>query len=838
MDWSTLTLQHQAYLGLAPAAVTLCAVLLFFGSRHGMAMRWAAFGLRMLAIAVVVFLLAVPMTTEETTRRFEPAGTWRLLLSGATAPGDATDYCEEPETFVARVRQALDGEHPPARCEVYGDGESARWAQRWITALGVPCSLFQSTASSTQVSTLVSMDAPRALQPGEPLSFSLKVSGAGEVNVSVDGKPAESRRDGDKVSHAGLALPSGRHVIEAVLLDAGGTVTQRIGQVLRVSEKPKLLLLGLDDARAAEATALAPNFDAMRCAIRDFSSERLHNVQVVLATLDALDALKTTQAFALSSFVGRGGGLYTTGDGAKQVAPDYLPAEVKKLLPVTLLPEAKADQPDTPPVEDRPVVTEIAKVSVCFVIDRSGSMDAQVGNQGVTRWQVAVKGVSESLSKLLTVEARASVMTFTLEQKWQAKPGIFLAHNRAQMITTLDRLQADQKYDEAFYNTDIYAAVKAAIAVMEKEPSAVKLIIMLTDGADRPANSAAGLKHSDLSDLAVSKNINIVAIGIGEAFGGEGPESAGARKVIRELATKPGFAFMPSSDEDAAKAHVIFVNSVETAFQTFDDKKKREEEDRQRKLKELADKMKEPPKVDMLKGIFALTLSPMGSELFGAAVLPQPAPKVQWYARHIPKAEAAIALGLATDDAQAPAALAFGAYSLGRVAFWSAGTDVQSLGEVAGWAKFPALFAASLRWLTPRDVPDLRLVAEATPEGIRLTDPIEEAVCFLSRDGKTLACTLRDDVLIGEGGPIPEGAWIVLEQLGGQTRELGDTYVAAVPPDSSRFEPVITPPGQSALQVREPSVSTKIRVAEMPILYLVALLLIVLPLERLVRRRS
>lgn len=837
MDWSTLALEYPHRLWLLPIIAAALVVPALWGNRHDRATRTAALAVRLVCVLLVGLLIAEPVVTETDTRRFEPVQPWRLVLADAAPDPALVDFHESPEVFAARVRQALDAGVPPSRCEVFGTGAEARAAARAVASMGVPCRLVGPPPPDLSGVTAV-LEAPAELQPGETWQVAARWSGEGRPVLRLADAGLAFTQQGAELRAQGPALPAGRHVLEFELQGTDGRVLQRTGRTIRVGDKPVMLLLGLEDARAAEAVALAPAFDHRRCTVRELAADQLQGAQIVLASIEALYRLDSKQAYHLAGFVARGGGLFVTGDGAKHVPPEFLPDDVIGLLPVRLLPEPKPDTPPDPPVEDRPTIEEIAKVSVCFVLDRSNSMNAAIVTRAgqTTRWQVAVKGVSDSLAKL-SIDARASVMTFTLKQTWQAKPQVFLPFNQEQMSERLRKLRGDEEYDESFYNTDIYAAVKGAIDVMEKEPSAIKLIIMMTDGADRPANTAAGLRHSDLRDAAVGKGINIVAIGIGDAFA-DSVDGFGARQVILDLATKPEFAFMPATSEDAARAHAIFVNSVETAFKAFDDKKAREEEARRKRLQEQTDQQNEPPRIDTLQGVFALALTPLGASLLGEQSLGARPPRMAWFARNQPRAGAAVALTLVEAGDPAPAALAFGAHGLGRTAFWAAGTKVESLGEVAGWAEFPALFAAALRWLTPRPVAEPRLIGDAASTGVGILDPLEEAA-YTARDaaGRDTALQLKDGRLIPQD-PLASGPWEIMETVGAQSRRIGDVYVALAEQPVAAMVAVDEPAGANELVALPPVLQRRVVMARQPVLYLVLALLMLLCVERVARRRS
>ncbi|MCC6463740.1 MAG: VWA domain-containing protein, partial [Planctomycetes bacterium] len=592
--------------------------------------------------------------------------------------------------------------------------------------------------------------------------------------------------------------------------------------------KARLLVVGFGREQVGQLAALLPNFE-LDLQPGPLLPAMLEGAAVVVMAVPALAALDAGGAGALARFVARGGGLLVSGDGAKQVAPDQLAQGAREVLPVRLVAEAREKPPD-PKLEETPGIAEVAKVSVCYVLDRSASMDAPIGTTQTTRWQVAVKGVSESL-KQLSIDARAAVMTFTLAQQWEAKPQVFLPVHREQMGKKLAAKTGDNEYAELGFNTDIYAAVKAALTELRNEPSAVKMLIVMTDGADRPANARDGRLLSALREEAVAASINVVAIGIGDAFVGEGPDALSARRCIQDLATKPEFAYMPGDAADALNAHTIFVSSVETAFKAYDDKQKREEEERRRRLEEQIRQQQEPPRVDTAPGVFPVTLPSAGQTL--TAALPDPAPRLGWYARNLPRADAAVALGVADERLPGAAVFALRGYGLGRTAFWAAGVSSDALAELAGWQGLPALMAQAVRWLQPREMPELRLVADASPEGIRLLDVSPEAEYLLRRAGGDQTLQRRNDWLSGDA-PLAEGFASVIERIGQEERTVGDVFLAPRPAaGATEPEPAVfdnaQPPRPAATQLLDESG---------PLLALLALLLMLLPLERVVRRRS
>ncbi|MBX3458894.1 MAG: VWA domain-containing protein [Planctomycetes bacterium] len=841
-DLSRIELANpDALLGATVVGVMLVAVFAF-PRRHSRGTVALAGAVRLLALGALLFALAGLVEVRDETRATQRAGVWRLLLDDTAPAAHATDFRETSLAFTNRVRNAFAEWTEPERVEIWGDYEQASRARDMVAALGVPTTAHWPDDRPERKPALLGIDAPRVLEPGEVAQLRVVINPPGAtLKLYLDGAELPH----DKGTAALQSDKPGRHVIEAVLLDESGAEVQRMGHVLRVSESPTLLLLGLQPGQTKRATEIARNWRTEEVALESFSAARLADdarpVSVVLTSVDALYRMGGTQVNALSQWVARGGGLFVTGDGAKFVAPEYMPAEARALLPVALQKEGKPPEPEDPPVEEEIVKAEVAKVSILFVLDRSLSMDAPVNKRpkAPTRWQVAVKGVAESLRYVQGGEERPSealatrvgVLAFTLHRNWLEKPRVFLPFDRSHIQTRLERLRGDRDFDELGYNTDIYAAMEEAIEVMRAEPSAVKVIVMLSDGADRRANTVAGKRHSDLRERAIAQGINIYSIGLGSEFDGNEPDAVSARAVISDLATKREFARIPGSSEEAEKAHVIFVETVETAYQAYDNQKKKEEEDRKRRLEEQKARDLEPPKVDVLPGEFALQLTQPGAALFGADALPKPAPRAAWYARSNPRPEAAVALQLDADNT--PPALAFHAWGAGRVGFWAVGNEPESLGEITGWADFPAILAASLRWLTPREVPDVRLVGEASPDGIVLLDPLDGAEYFLRAD-RDIPLALADGKLTGE---LPLGPAQVIERLGDEERAIGDVYLVPRVESQGAALLVADIPGAAAPPRAAVTLITRTPLHGAAVA-LCALFLILMPIERVIRRRS
>lgn len=828
---SDIILSEPARLWFA-GACGLVALLagLAVGQRHPRWSRVVSGAGRLAALALVGVVLASPSVEATSEKRFQPQGEWFLQLTGQQQLRREHYYIETPEDFAARVRKALAEGRPPARVVVNGLYDEANYARGLMDAMGIPCEVHYYKEMTGEQSLLGEIRGPVIAQPGEALEATIEVFGASphKLVAKIDGRDAGPIRNGRL---PGVGLTSGRHVISVELLDGNNEVLQRVGHVVRVGAPPRLLAVGLDAAAFEQLAKLAPNFTRKAVEPRELSKALLLESEVVVMPVNVGVRMTSAQSRELAQFVANGGGLYITGDGAAQTNQAYLDNTFRDLLPVSLLNQKQEPPPDNP-IKQQDGESDVAAVSMVFVIDRSNSMNATIKG-GVTRWQVAVESVKQAMNKLDPWD-RAGVLSFTLSQNWQVRPKVIAPFDRELIAKRLLALKTDEQYDKVGYNTDIYKATQEAINVIEQERSAVKVVVVLTDGGDRDNDDGTVRDHHKLAELAISKGINIYALGIGSEFTGADHYSEAAKKVIRGLATKEEFSYIAPDQDAAATAQVVFVRAVEFAYKAYDDKMKEREREKERRPVEPKD-----PKVDVLEGKFPIEFTPVGRQLFGMRDLPEPAPRLLKYARCRIKPSSALALAFSPPEGEAsPVALALRSSGLGRVAFWASGSDASSLGEVAKWEEYPRLVAQTLRWLIPREDPQPRLVGGATTQGIGLLDPIDEASYFLRANGRELAVEQREGVLRALQGELPEGDFEIVERVGTSQRVIGDVFLARVAAVTSRQVPVDNAPALPALVSAPTEISTRREPAVHVAVACLAAMLCLMPLERLVRRRT
>jgi hypothetical protein len=108
----------------------------------------------------------------------------------------------------------------------------------------------------------------------------------------------------------------------------------------------------------------------------------------------------------------------------------------------------------------------------------------------------------------------------------------------------------------------------------------------------------------------------------------------------------------------------------------------------------------------------------------------------------------------------------------------------------------------------------------------------------LERGEDRIALTVNEGNLVAPHGALPEGAFSLVEERMGSTREVADVFIAAPPPDASSFEAVREIMDSGGLAATDPITTTVAASSRTAVLYLCVFLLILLSADRLVRRRA
>lgn len=246
----------------------------------------------------------------------------------------------------------------------------------------------------------------------------------------------------------------------------------------------------------------------------------LPDVRVTAAEKDDTGLTRAGQA-ALVEYVQQGGGLLTTG-GVFGLAPEYAGTPIARAIPVEI--------EDRGHVEDPPV-------SLAIMLDRSGSMMAQVG--GHTKLELALEaslGAAEVLRPTDFV-ALASVDT---ETHWDIPLG-----PQARLPELRDAVRRVPPGGGGIY---VYTALKDAYAALEHQRTPIRHVILFSDTADSEQQTdgcpydygggscGSGKTAESLAKEARAKGITTTVVGIGD-------EGAQDTPFLRRLAASAGGRF-------------------------------------------------------------------------------------------------------------------------------------------------------------------------------------------------------------------------------------------------------------------------------------------------------
>ena len=247
----------------------------------------------------------------------------------------------------------------------------------------------------------------------------------------------------------------------------------------------------------------------------------LSDVRVTAAEKDDSGLTRAGQQ-ALVEYVQQGGGLLTTG-GVFGLAPEYAGTPIARAIPVEI--------EDRGHVEDPPV-------SLAIMLDRSGSMMAQVG--GHTKLELALEasiGAAEVLRPTDFV-ALASVDT---ETHWDIPLG-----PQSRLPEYRDAVRRVPPGGGGIY---VYTALKDAYAALESQKTPIRHVILFSDTADSEQQTESciydygvdacnntGKTAEKLAKEARAKGITTTVVGIGD-------EEAHDTPFLRRLAAASGGRF-------------------------------------------------------------------------------------------------------------------------------------------------------------------------------------------------------------------------------------------------------------------------------------------------------
>ena len=430
--------------------------------------------------------------------------------------------------------------------ETTGDAfEAAQFAQASGAQI-VVIPLVQTTGQAdAQVS---AVSAPAHLRQGE--QFSLKVTVDSTVNQNADVRVWA----GDAQAYSGqLSLRKGTNHFELPLTaGAPGFASYRVqispasdamyqnnemATFAQIAGPPKVLLVknpaprdNVDESKELMAALTASDMVVQVVTPIDLPSELTTLSEygsVVLVDVPAGD-LSPRQMTALQTYVrDLGGGLVAVGGPSSFGVGGYFRTPLEETLPVEMQ------------IKDQ---KRRARLTIVFIIDKSGSMSETSG--GATKVELAKEAVIRSID-LLSPMDKVGVIAFDEAASWVVP--ITLLDDPARVKNLVGTIRADG-------GTDIYAGVKAAAAVLPGDDSAIKHIILLTDGGADPT----GIPET-VTNMNKNYGITFSTVGVGSDAAAFLPDLAKAGNGLYHFANNPASIPTIFAEETtlATRAYII-----------------------------------------------------------------------------------------------------------------------------------------------------------------------------------------------------------------------------------------------------------------------------------------
>ena len=416
---------------------------------------------------------------------------------------------------------------------------------------------------------ILALDAPE--QSSGPMTVRVAVSmdAAGEAVLSINGgerarAPLEGNEAGPgTVTFDDVRLPPGRHRVVVALWDPeADTLLDEQGRDVQVVPPPRIVGFADPDAvlrRALEAQQVratfhttAPDFDAHMQAGPP-QAEGASRVDVVVADAKLLGQLSPASQQHLVTAVRHGMGLVVGVGNDKGAWHHLAETPLAAVLPLVPLPEPKPPPPepdpapdpnaepdppvDPPQPDDGPGLKterrpdEARPITLLLVIDKSKSMAPHPGRGGADKFAMALQaarlaadalGTSDQLGVMVFAEAPSLVVSPRPKHE---------AMGRLRMT-----LQGSVPDGNA---TNIYLALKEASAVMQRQRTPIRHIVLLTDGEQYPP----GPIFSPVVIPMARRGISLTTVGIGR-----GARMDQLRDIVRYAAG--GLAIYAPSPED------------------------------------------------------------------------------------------------------------------------------------------------------------------------------------------------------------------------------------------------------------------------------------------------
>jgi len=339
-------------------------------------------------------------------------------------------------------------------------------------------------------------DLSASVQSDSATSAELRVLAGGEIIYRED----VALTEGDNRFLVGpLALPSTGFVDFRVQVEPQGAdgfyQNNELSAFTEVKGRPAVLLVATDEREveflrpALEENGLIVDIVKPRslptglASLSQYSSIMLVNVSATELSEDRMNLL---QIYVRDL----GGGLVAVGGPNAYGVGGYYQTPLEETLPVEMR------------IRDQ---QRVPTLTMLFVLDRSGSMEMASGPRGFTNLELAKEAILRSFS-LLNDYDRTGVISFDTQAYFVVETQeLGDASNRSRLENIIGALRAGG-------GTDIFGALGVASEILPDDPSALKHMILLTDGGANPTGTPE-LAEQLYNDYGIT--LSVVAIGQG-----------------------------------------------------------------------------------------------------------------------------------------------------------------------------------------------------------------------------------------------------------------------------------------------------------------------------------
>ncbi len=475
--------------------------------------------------SLVVLADASPSVGDEGRARAEE------YLAGAAAPFDLVAFGATPlarfepdprmETDIARaLRFAGARGEDPTRIVLLSDGRATRpgaeQAALLLRARGAEIYAYavpeEGGAGGPSIRA-EAIEAPPRSERATPFPLMARVSASAPCRATatlhVDGNPVRSL-EVDLGGGGGLswilfedvALEAGRHEVQVALEGDRSPHDNVAGMEIEVPGIPRVLLLAARKRESLVAKALETQGITVEVAAASDETD-LSAFDAVVILPDAPSKDIEERVPALFEAVGKGGkGLLAIGGSGGNGLARLSGTPAAVLLPLAFeprAPKAREAPPEKKPkekprIEIKEEEKEAFPITLCLVIDRSGSMEESFKLK-------QAKAAAIAAAQTLTKEDRVAILAFGNVAEVILPPTG--ARDDAAVTAAVGRLASEG-------NTMMFQALALAYALMREETTPIRHVVLITDG-----RSSDDGKWRDLLAAMTGEGITVSTVGIG-----------------------------------------------------------------------------------------------------------------------------------------------------------------------------------------------------------------------------------------------------------------------------------------------------------------------------------